>query len=64
MYRCRLTECVKDVPSDGGESQTWRGSVFLRRRLLIGVEGNGIVARKISVRRGREVIGDGVIGWN
>lgn len=36
----------------------------LGRRLDLGVGGEGIIGRRVSFLQGREVIGEGIIGWN
>ena len=40
------------------------GSVTLDRRLVLGVGGDGIIGRSVSVVRGGVVVGGGIIGWN
>lgn len=40
------------------------GLVTLDRRLVLGMGGDGIIGRSVSVVRGGVVLGEGIIGWN
>ena len=40
------------------------GLVTLDSRLVLGVGGDGIIGRSVSMVRGDVVLGEGIIGWN
>ncbi|KAA8896053.1 hypothetical protein FN846DRAFT_296942 [Sphaerosporella brunnea] len=41
-----------------------KGQLVLDRRLDLGVGGDGIIGRTVSVVKGGIVLGEGIIGWN